>query len=313
MRVRNELAIKFTLALAFAAFFLGFLFVATSGAQEPNRKTFNSPDEAGNAFFAAEQSENDQALLAILGTEGKEIISSGDPLEDMDERVGFVVKYQQMHRYIKNANGTTTLYVGSDEQPFPIPLVSKNAMWFFDTAAGKEEILSRRIARNELAAINASRQLVLAEKQYYQKPYNGEPHYTARFVSDKGKHNGLFWLEAGDESDSSIDPRIAKAGHEIQKAEDADDPIPFNGYYFRILTGQGKSAPGGSRSYLLDGAVLSSFAFVAYPARYRSSGVMTLIVNQRGEIYEKDLGPNTTALANGMTEYDPDSTWRRVN
>jgi hypothetical protein len=204
--------------------------------------------------------------------------------------------------------------VGAENWPFPIPLVSKNGLWYFDTDAGKQEILARRIGKNELTAIDACHQLVDAEKQYYKSPFRGEDHYTQRFVSDKGKHNGLFWSATPDEFESFVDPLIASAGQENAKSNDADgDPIPFNGYYFRILKSQGKDAPGGAKNYVINGNMVGGFAFIAYPAEYRSSGVMTFIVNKSGVVYEKDLGPTTGTIATNMTEYNPDSTWHKVN
>ena len=179
-----------TLASAtFAALLLGLLFVPLSFAQQQDQRTFHSAEEASLALFTAAQQQNERALLDILGPAGKEVISSGDPAEDMNNRVGFVVKYKQMHRLAKELDGTTILYVGAENWPFPIPLVSTDGAWFFDTDAGKEEILLRRIGKNELAAVDACHQLVDAEKEYNKKPSNGEPHYTERFISDKGKHN----------------------------------------------------------------------------------------------------------------------------
>jgi hypothetical protein len=311
----GEFGLRLVLEM-FAAFLLGLLFILPSAAQDHSQRTFQSAEEAGSAFFAAAQNQNDEALLSILGPAGKELVSSGDPLEDMDGRVSFVVKYRQMHRYAKQLDGTTILYVGAENWPLPIPLIEKNGAWFFDTDAGKEEILMRRIGKNELAALDACHQLVEAEKEYHAKALDGQNAYAERFVSDKGTHNGLSRSEAADEFDGTVNPLIADAGQEdarLASAAPHDDPIPFNGYYFRILTGQGNQAPGGARSYMLDGKLVSGFAFVAYPAEYRSSGVVTFIVNESGVVYEKDLGPSTTKVANTMTEYDPDSTWRRVN
>ena len=226
------------------------------------------------------------------------------------------MKYKQMHRIGKEPDGTMILYVGAENWPFPIPLVNKNGVWFFDTDAGKEEILLRRIGKNELAAIDACHQLVDAEQEYYEKPFNGQPHYTERFVSEKRKHNGLYKSDTTDEFDSPVGPLIASAGLESTNFtgdDAADNAIPFNGYYFRILTGQGENAPGGAKSYKVNGKMIGGFAFVAYPAEYRSSGVLTFMVSESGVVYEKDLGPNTANVANAMTEYNPDSTWHQVN
>ena len=310
LRGEGFVTIAFT---AFAALLLGLLFIPISMAQQKGQRTFHSAEEASLALFTAAQQENEGALLDILGPEGKEVISSGDPAEDMNERVGFVVKYQQMHRLAKDSDGSTTLYVGAENWPFPIPLVSRSGAWFFDTHEGKQEILLRRIGNNELAAMDACHQLVDAEKEYYQKAFNGEHNYTQRLVSEKGKHDGLFWSETADEFDSTIDPLIAHAGQENAKSADgSEEPIPFNGYYFRVLTGQGKNAPGGAKNYVVDGKMAAGFAIVAYPAEYRSSGVMTFIVNESGAVYEKDLGPKTAKIVTTMTDYNPDSSWRRT-
>lgn len=315
----KSLTRELTAAIAFVAFALLLAgYVPYSFAQQQGQRTFHSAEEAGSALFAAAQNENEKALIDILGPAGKEIISSGDPAEDMNDRVGFVVKYQEMHRYVKEAGGTTILYVGAENWPLPIPLLNKNGAWYFGTDAGKEEILMRRIGRSELAAIDACDQLVGAEKQYHTnaplQKYAGQ--YAEKFISDKGRHNGLYWSEAENEFDSLVDPLIASAGQENTKSANdtyASERIPFNGYYFRILTGQGPNASGGAKSYFVNGNMVGGFAFVAYPAEYRSSGVMTFIVNETGVVYEKDLGPNTSTLATTMTNYNPDSTWHQVD
>lgn len=314
IKIKSDDPVRCKLAAAFAALLIGLLFVPLSFAQQQGQRTFHSAEEASLALFTAAQQENVQALLDILGRAGKEVISSGDPAEDMNDRVGFVLKYKEMHRFTKELDGKMILRVGAENWPFPIPLASKDGMWFFDTDAGKEEVLLRRIGKNELAAIDACQQLVAAEQEYYKKPYKGQPHYSERFVSDKGKRNGLYKADTPEEFDSPVDPLIASAGQENRNptGADANDPIPFNGYYFRILTGQGENAPGGAKSYIVDGRMIGGFVFVAYPAEYRSSGVMTFIVNQSGVIYEKDLGPDTAKLAAAMTSYNPDSTWHSV-
>jgi hypothetical protein len=281
-------------------------------AQESGQRTFASAGEASRALFAATQAQDEQALLSILGPAGKDVLSSGDPQEDLDARTGFVVKYQEMHRFVTETNGTVTLIVGAENWPLPIPLVDNHGAWYFDTAAGKDEILFRRIGKNELAAVDALRQLVEAQKQYFAHPPADLPkQFGQRLVSDEGQHNGLYWHGASDEFDSPIDPLIAYADRAGAK-EQAGDPVPFNGYYFRILTSQGPHAPGGAKNYIIDGKMTAGFAFVAYPAEYRSSGVMTFIVDESGVIYEKDLGPDTTKLAQTMIAFDPDSTWHKA-
>jgi len=302
--VRFVVSVMFALSLACSS--------APTFAQEPGQRTFASAEDAGRALFDAMHAQDDESPLSILGPAGKDVVSSGDPVEDSDTRVGFVVKYQEMHRFVTEANGTETLVVGAENWPFPIPLVRKNGSWYFDTAVGKDEILFRRIGKNELAAMNACRELVEAQKQYFARPPADLPkQFAQRLVSDEGRHNGLYWYGASDEFDSPIDPLIAYARQNLP-TDRVGEHVPFNGYMFRILTSQGPHAPGRAKNYIVDGKMSAGFAFVAYPVEYRSSGVMTFIVDQSGTIYEKDLGPDTTKLAQAMAAYDPDSTWHKV-
>jgi hypothetical protein len=308
----KQKAVGRSAALALFAVTLGCWFSPTFG-QQPGQQAFSSADDATRAFFAAMQTADDQAPLGILGPDGKDVLSSGDAAEDADARNGFVVKYQEMHRLVTEPNGTVTLVIGAENWPFPIPLVSKHGSWYFDTDAGKDEIICRRVGKNELAAMDASRELVEAEKQYFARPPAGfSRQFAQNLVSDEGRHNGLYWHGASDEFSSPIDPLIANAHTAGAKDQPGGDPVPFNGYFFRILTAQGPHAPGGAKPYVVNGEMTGGFAFIAYPAEYRSSGVMTFIVDRSGTIYEKDLGPDTTKLAEAMTTYDPDSTWHRA-
>jgi len=292
------------------ALFLSCSAMATL-AQQAGQRTFASPEDAGSAFFAAMQAPDDQGPLRILGPAGKDVLSSGDRVEDADARVGFVVKYQEMHRFVTEPNGTVALVIGAENWPFPIPLVNHHGWWYFDTAAGKEEIVFRRIGQNELAAMDACRDLVQAQKQYFARPpAKVAKQFAQKLVSDEGQHNGLYWQGASDESDSPINPLIAYARQNLP-TDQVGEHVPFNGYMFRILMSQGPHAPGGAKNYVVDGKMSRGFAFVAYPVEYHSSGVMTFIVDASGNIYEKDLGPNTTTLAPAMTAYDPDSTWHQ--
>jgi hypothetical protein len=298
-------------AVTLFAFAVG-LSVSPAFAQQPGQRTFASPDDAARAFFAAVQIPDDREPLSILGPEAKEILSSGDAVEDSDARTDFVVKYREMHRLVTEQDGTVTLIIGAENWPFPIPLVNKNGSWYFDTSAGKDEIVFRRIGKNELAAMDACRELVEAEKQYFSRSPAAFPkQFAQNLVSDKGRHNGLYWYEASDEASSPIDPLIANA-HKGDSKDQVFDPVPFNGYFFRILTSQGPHAQGGAKNYVVNGVMTGGFAFIAYPAEYRSSGVMTFIVDKSGKIYEKDLGPETAKLAESMTTYEPDSTWNRA-
>ena len=276
-------------------------------AQGLNQQSFHSPEEASSALFAAAQQTDNRALLAILGPAGKDLTSSGDPAEDRRERERFVAKYKQMHRVTKEYSGVMILYLGAENWPLPIPLVEKHSVWYFDTDIGKGEILARRVGGNELAAIDACYQLVNAEDQHYARANNGEHRYALKFIGDNDGSEGLFSSENGEQSASPLDTLIVSAGVENGTTA-SHDPVPFNGYYFRILTAQGNNAEGGAKSYLVNGNMVGGFAFVAYPAVYRSSGVMTFIVNQNGVVYQKDLGPDTEKIANAMSEYDPDST-----
>ncbi len=301
--VRFVVSVMFALSLGCSS--------APTFAQESGQRTFASAEDAGRALFDAMHAQDDDSPLSILGPTGKNVISSGDPLEDSDTRVGFVVKYQEMHRFVAEANGTETLVVGAENWPFPIPLVKNNGLWYFDTPAGKDEILIRRIGKNEIAAMDACRELVDAQKAYFERPPANLPkQFAQRLVSDKGQHNGLYWYGASDEFDSPLNPLIAFARQNLP-TDKVGEHIPFNGYMFRILTSQGPHAPGGAKNYIVDGKMSAGFAFVAYPVEYRSSGVMTFIVDESGTIYEKDLGPNTTKLAQAMTAYDPDSSWQQ--
>jgi Protein of unknown function (DUF2950) len=304
---------RFTAAVL-VALLLGCWF-APVFAQQPGQRTFSSPEDAGGALFTAmqEQGEQSPSPLSVLGPAGKNVLSSGDPEEDADARVSFVVRYEEMHRFVTESNGTVTLVVGAENWPFPIPLVNNHGSWFFDTAAGKDEILFRRIGRNELAAVDACRQLVEAQRQYFARPSgNFSKQFAQKLVSDGGRHDGLYWHGAYNEFDSPVDPLIAYANEKAAK-EQSSTPVPFNGYFFRILTSQGVHAPGGAKNYIVDGKMTAGFAFVAYPAQYRSSGVMTFIVDESGSIYEKDLGPDTTRTAEAMTTYEPDPTWHEAD
>ena len=281
-------------------------------AHQPGQRTFASAEDAGNAFLAAMQTPEDQAPLAILGPAGKDVLSSGDPAEDADARETFIVKYQEMHRFVTESNGKVALVVGAENWPFPIPLANNHGSWYFDTAAGKDEIVFRRVGKNELSAMDACRELVEAQKQYFARPPHDIPkQFAQRLVSDEGRHDGLYWHGADDESYSPINPLIAYAFGKGPKDE-VGEQVPFNGYFFRILTSQGSHAPGGAKNYVVDGKMSAGFAFVAYPAEYHSSGVMTFIVDGSGTIYEKDLGPDTIKLAEAMTAYDPNSTWHKA-
>src|SRR5271165_528089 len=295
--------------LAVLAILLTGWFPTHSMALQPGQKTFSSPEDASDALVTAVQSNDESAMLAILGPGGKQIVSSGDDTEDAHSRADFVQKYREMHRLVREPDGTTTLYIGAKNWPTPIPLVNKGNSWYFDTEAGKKEILYRRIGRNEISTIRVCQELVTAEREYYSAQHN---EYAQKIFSDEGQHNGLYWKAADGEPQSPIGPLVASAVAEGYAKSQDGAPTPYRGYYYRILTRQGKHNPGGAKSYIANGKMTEGFAFVAYPAEYRSSGVMTFIVNEFGVTYQKDLGKKTDALARAMKEYNPDSSWQRA-
>ena len=297
---------KKLLRLAGSALAVTVAFSTVALAQGPGQKTYASPEEASNALFAAAQKNDEAALLEVLGKEGKSIIESGDPKQDEAMRANFVEKFQAMHRLVEEPDATTTLYIGAENWPTPIPLVNRAGKWYFDTDAAKKEILFRRIGKNELSAIRVCEELVAAQKELFSK--NNE--YAAKFVSDEGKQNGLYWPANGSANQSPIGPLVANAGSLGGLTMDSGAD-PFRGYYFRLLDRQGKQASGGAMSYVADGKMTKGFAFVAYPAVYRDSGVMTFIVAQDGTVYERDLGKQTVQKAKALKAYDPDQNWKR--
>jgi hypothetical protein len=283
-------------------------FASRSAAQQPGQRTFSSAEEASNALFKAAQSNDEKAMLGILGADGKEIVSSGDEAEDTQSRANFVEKYQEMHRLVKEADATTVLYIGAENWPTPIPLVNKGGSWYFDTEAGKREILYRRVGRNEMSTIKVCQELVSAQKEY-----SGQHNeYAQKIFSDEGQHDGLYWKAVDGGPLSPVGPLVAAAVTESYAKSGDSAPTPYRGYYYHILTRQGKTAPGGAKSYLVDGKMTAGFAFVAYPAEYRSSGVMTFIVGQDGVVYQKDLGKKTEVLAKALKEYNPNSSWQKA-
>jgi hypothetical protein len=295
--------------IALAAILAAGSFPGRSMAQQQGQKTFSSAEEASNALVTAAQSNDEKALLDILGPDGKRIVSSGDETQDNDARDNFVQKYQELHRLVKEPDGTTTLYIGAENWPTPIPLVNKSNSWYFDTETGKREILYRRIGENELSTIRICQELVAAEKEYRTAQHN---EYAQKIFSEEGQHNGLYWKVAAGEPQSPIGPLVASAVAEgYAPGRDGSPPTPYHGYYYHILVRQGASAAGGAKDYIVNGKMTRGFAFVAYPAEYRSSGVMTFIVGQDGVVYRKDLGKNTAVLAKAMKEFNLDSGWKK--
>ena len=295
--------------LAVAVLLLTGCLSVRSMAQQSGQKTFSSPEEASNALLVATQNNDEKAMLEILGPEEKQIVSSGDDTEDSNNRAIFVKKYEEMHRLLREPDGTVTLYIGAENWPTPIPLVNKGTVWYFDTGAAKKEILFRRIGRNEMSTIVVCRQLAAAQKEYYASHHE---EYAQKIFSDEGQHDGLYWKAADGEPKSPIGPLVASAVAEGYPKDQNGAPTPFRGYFYNILTRQGKAGPGGAKNYIVNGKMTEGFAFVAYPAEYRSSGVMTFIVGADGVVYQKDLGKKTEARAKSWKEYNPDSSWHKV-
>jgi hypothetical protein len=272
------------------------------------QQSFANPDEAASSLAAAVKSGMKQNILKVLGVDGEDIIESGDDVADTDARSKFLSAYDAKHSLKVNGR-RASLIIGTDDFPFPIPLIHTKTGWEFDTVEGREEILYRRIGRNELDAIQTCLAFVDAENEYAEKDRgDGVGVYAQRIVSTPGKKDGLYWPSDGD--DSPLGQLAANASAEGYKA--GEKPQPYHGYYYRILTQQGENAPGGALNYVIKNKMIGGFALIAYPAEYDNSGVMTFIVSHSGAVYEKDLGENTEARAKGMTSFDPDKTWKKT-
>jgi hypothetical protein len=287
-------------------------------AQEAGQKTFTTPAAAADALAVAAKKNDAQEMLAILGASSQDLSSSGDKVADKESRDRFATKYHEMHRFAAIGEGRMILYIGAENWPTPIPLQKNGSQWFFDTASAKQEILYRRIGANELNVIKVCQAIVDGELDYYGALHDGDSvhQYAQKFGSTPGKHDGLYWKVNAGEPESPIGPLVAQAATEGYKHHAAqtgqDKPLPFHGYIYRLLTRQGADAPGGAKSYVVGGKMTGGFALVAYPVSYKDSGVMTFVVGQDGQIYQKDLGAQTRQIATGMVEYNPDATWQPV-
>ena len=291
-----------------------FVFAGTPANAAAKQEGFASPEEAVKAFTAAMRSHNDKELLSILGPEAKELIFSGDAVKDRQGREGFIGKYDKKNSLVHEGE-KMVLVIGEKDWPFPIPLVKKGDQWFFDTKAGREELLNRRIGENELSTIQTMLAIVDAEREYAMKDRNGDGvlDYAEKFMSDPGKKNGLYWETKEGEDESPLGQLVADARDKgYTKAGVKQKPIPYHGYYFGMLKQQGTHAPEGAFEYVVNGKQIGGFAVVAHPATYGNSGVMTFLVNHDGVVYQKDLGTNTAKIAKAMKAFDPDSSWKKV-
>jgi hypothetical protein len=291
-----------------ASAFILCLLAPAAHAQE----TFKTPDEAAAALAAAVKSGGPRAILKVLGSGGRDIVSSGDDVADAETLQRFSAAYDAKHAIKAEGDKKAVVILGNDDFPFPIPLTRNKSGWAFDTAAGRLEILYRRIGRNELDAIQTCLAYVDAQNEYAEKDRTGAGVgvYAQSIVSTTGKKDGLYW-PSSDGEQSPLGELAAQASAEGYKV--GAGRIPYHGYYFRILTQQGPNAPGGTLSYVVRGKMIGGFALLAYPAEYGNSGVMTFLVNHAGTVYQKDLGDYTMRLAQRMNWFDPDQTWKKVS
>jgi Protein of unknown function (DUF2950) len=291
------------------------VFVTAGEARRQEPRAFATPEEAARALAAAARADGMDALLAIFGSAGRELFDTSDPGAAQRNRQTFAVAFAEEWRVEDLGVGRKELVIGHESWPFPVPLVKTARGWAFDVAAGKDEILNRRIGRNELATIETCLAYVKAQRAYAKAGHDGKPAgiYARRMSSDPGTQNGLYWDVKRGEPRSPLGDLVAQAAADGDQ-RDPNHPgrTPFHGYFFRIVEAQGFAA-GGAKQYVVDGNMTGGFALVAWPAKYDATGVMTFIVNQDGVVHEKDLGPETATRALSLTLYDPDSTWARVD
>jgi hypothetical protein len=283
------------------------------------QRTFASPEEATAALIAALRAHDNEQLEAIFGPGNDDLLYSGDPVDDQQTQDRFVEAYDEKHQLVTNDDKTISIIVGNDDWPMPIPIMKDDSgkAWVFDTPDGKDEIIDRRVGRNELSVIQVCKAICDAQREYAHRDPNNDaiPEYSRKFISDPGTKNGLYWPTSEGEDPSPLGEFIAGAqaeGYSTTQNADSPPPRPYHGYLYRILTAQGKDAPGGAQDYIVDGKFIGGFAIVAWPVNYRSSGITTFIANYTGDVYQKDLGEDTDKLARAMTEYNPDSTWKKA-
>jgi hypothetical protein len=284
-------------------------------AESAAQATYATPEDAVAALIAAMQTKDPAAIRRVLGPGSEALTRSGDPVQDAEEHTKFLAEYAAKHELAPAGNDGMTLEVGPHDWPLPIPLVRTNGAWHFDSRAGAQELVDRRIGRNEIAAIRVCLAYVDAQQAYFDlfKEYRGTGAYAQLLVSTRGNYDGLYWPPAPGIPESPFGPLVAQAVAEGYPGElEAGKPVPYQGYFYRILKGQGPSAPGGTKSYVHNGRMTGGFALIAWPATYEASGIMTFIVNQDGVVFQKDLGPETRNRAAAIQRFDPDITWARV-
>jgi len=284
-------------------------------AKSVEAQGFPAPDDAAKALLEAARSDDKNQIIAVFGSHEAELLSSGDELEDKNNRSNFISLAQEKMTVEKIGEDRAVVHVGNTDWPFPIPIVKKGANWQFDAGQGRQEILNRRIGRNELSTLGAIRGYEEAQFDYaiLDRDGDGVSEYAQKLQSEPGKFDGLFWEPEDGQPQSPLGPLIADARAEGYKIKNATGkPTPYHGYYYRILTRQGSNVPGGKYDYIINGNMIAGFALVAFPAHYGSSGIMTFVVNHQGNIFQKDLGPKTAEIVEKMKEYNPDSNWEPV-
>jgi DUF2950 family protein len=288
-------------------------FFTPAAAATAKQKAFTTPEQAVDALIAAVRAGNTSELLKILGPASKGLVSSGDAVADAAARSKFIAAYEDGKQIEKESDDRAVLEVGKDDWTFPFPIVRYGEGWRFDSAAGAEEILDRRVGANELDTIEVCRAYVDAQREYAERDRNNDGfiEYAQKFLSEPGKHDGLYWPSESGEDESPIGPLMVAARAEGYRLE-GKGRTPYHGYFYRILKGQGAAAKDGAYDYVINGHMIAGFALVAFPARYGVSGVMTFIVNHDGVVYQKDLGPRTDEIATKMTLFDPDSSWKAL-
>jgi hypothetical protein len=315
LRIRNRVIRFFAFAVAaLLLFVVAGHSPAHGAAKSPQQKTFATPEDAVNAFVDAMKLHDIKQLNSVLGPHGKNIVSSGDDIADREVREKFIKLYDEKNKIDMMSDTKAVLSIGEKDWPLPIPIVKKGQRWLFDTKAGKTEILNRRIGRNELSVIKVCEAIVDAQQEFALMDTDGDGifEYAQQFVSSPGKKDGLFWPTKEGEKPSPLGPFAAQAKKEGYSKSSPDKPQPYYGYFYRILKGQGKSAKGGAYDYLVKDNMIGGFALIAYPAQYGSTGVMTFIANQEGIVYQKNLGKDSTKIAEAMKVFDPDKTWTKV-
>jgi hypothetical protein len=288
---------------------------AAHGAPLPARH-FASPDDAVAALIAALQTHDPAKLQAVLGPGSENLVRSGDPVKDRKESDHFLAAYAERHTLTPDGDGRMVLHVGTDDWPLPIPLLQQNGGWHFDSREGAQEIIDRRIGRNEAAAIRFCLAYVDAQKAYFElfQAATGAGAYAQHLVSTPGNYDGLYWPPANSVPESPLTSLVQSAVEEGYPGQiETGHPIPYQGYFFRILTAQGADAPGGAKPYMRDGKLTDGFALIAWPAMYGASGVMTFIVNQDGTVFQRDLGPGTPKQVQAVKGFDPTLAWARVD